>query len=75
MSVEPGERRSLGLATGAGGVAACAACCAPPVIGLLGLGTGLVAVLSAALFAGLLVAVVVAVALTAVQLRRRRVVE
>jgi hypothetical protein len=72
MSTEPGERRSLGVVTGAGGLAACAACCAPPVVGLLGIGTGAV-VLSAALVAGLVVALAAALALTALHVVRRRV--
>ncbi|WP_036563651.1 hypothetical protein [Nocardioides halotolerans] len=73
MSTEPGERRSLGVVTGAGGLAACAACCAPPVVGVLGIGTGAVAVLSAALAVGLVVALAVALALTALHVVRRRV--
>jgi len=75
MSVDAEGRRTLGTASTAGAVAACAACCAPPVIGLLGIGTGAVAVASTAVFAGLLVAGVVALALLGLlAVRRRRAV-
>lgn len=57
------------------GVAACAVCCAPPLLAGIGIaGTGLVASLATAVFAGLAFAVVVIVAtVVAVVARRRRV--
>jgi xanthosine utilization system XapX-like protein len=56
------------------GAAACAVCCAPPLMALLGIaGAGLVATLFTALLAGLSFAVVVATATAvAVMVRHRR---
>jgi hypothetical protein len=56
------------------GAAACAICCAAPLMALVGIGvTGVAATALAATFAGLVFAVVVAMAtLTAVVLRRQR---
>ena len=71
MSVEPEERNVLGVAATTGAVAACAACCAPPVIGLLGIGAGAAAVFSTALFVGVGVGLLVAVLLGGLYVVRR----
>ena len=52
------------------GAAACVACCAPPILGVLGLTVGLSGL--AWLAGGLLAAVVVAAIGTGVVIRRRR---
>lgn len=52
------------------GVAACAACCAPPILGAIGITVGLAGL--AWLAGGLLVAAVVALAGSALIVRRRR---
>ena len=68
MSQEADGRRYLI----GGGVAACAACCAPPVLALFGIvGAGAVATVATLVFAGLAFAVVVA-ALTFVAFMGRR---
>jgi hypothetical protein len=70
-----GARRFRVRGGTAGAVAAaCAVCCAPPALALLGIGlTGAAATAFAALFAGLVFGLVVAVAtVAAVVVRRRR---
>ena len=55
------------------GAAACAVCCAPPVLGLLGVaGAGVVGTIGAFVFAGAVFAMVVGVAALAGVLVRRR---
>ena len=55
------------------GVAACAACCAPPVLGLLGIaGTGVAAAAATVAFAGLAFGLVVLLATVGAVLARRR---
>lgn len=69
MSEETSPKRYL-----IGGAAACAVCCAPPVLALLGIaGTGAVATAATLAFAGLTFALVVAaLAVVAFVVRRRR---
>ncbi|MFI5627562.1 hypothetical protein ACIA03_29165 [Nocardioides sp. NPDC051685] len=69
MSTKIKDRHLLGA-----GVAACAVCCAPPLLALLGLaGAGLAATIATAAFAGLAFgAVVLAASLLAVWGRRRQ---
>jgi hypothetical protein len=64
----PGAREALPVV--AVGAAACVACCAPPILGALGLTVGLSGL--AWLAGGLLAAVVVAAVGTGVVIRRRR---
>ena len=73
---EPGGTRGSRVRGGTAGAvaAACAVCCAAPVLTLLGIGlTGAAATAFAAVFAGLVFGLVVAVAtVAAVVVRRRR---
>ncbi|MER6974488.1 hypothetical protein ACFVDI_04555 [Nocardioides sp. NPDC057767] len=71
MSAKIKDRHLLGA-----GVAACALCCVPPLLALLGIaGAGLAATIATVAFAGLAFgAVVLAASALAVWARRRRVV-